>query len=280
MAIPRPSTNVIRLAACAAPPNRRMDLTVAPHLRNALPARTSAAANAGTMGAASCGHGRDSAMPCPTAATLASSSSPTPARPNHRNGARFPVNSQRRVVTRDVDDPRVSVAATTSTRRAPADLQQPGRLDCRRVPHVAACDQRDDGATPDRLWMRFQQRSDRKRGRQVPHLVGQDDQFVCSRVETARRLDELHDAPPDPPPGGTLRRIAESATGMGTRHAAARRPNGCPTHALPAERSMPGPPRAAVRSACTGIRLPDGAAARSGWLRRPLVTVGFPTTPR
>ena len=47
-------------------------------------------------------------------------------RRRHRRGRtagtapRLPVNSQRRVVTRVVDEGRVSVAATTSTRRAPA----------------------------------------------------------------------------------------------------------------------------------------------------------------
>ena len=41
--------------------------------------------------------------------------------------------------------------------------------------------------------MRFQQRPDGKRGRQVPHLIGQDHQFLWLRVEAARRLDELHE---------------------------------------------------------------------------------------
>ena len=38
-----------------------------------------------------------------------------------------------------------------------------------------------------------QQRPDGKRGRQVPHLVGQDHQFLRVRLEAAHRLDELHE---------------------------------------------------------------------------------------
>src|ERR1700760_1280341 len=125
MPIPSPSANSAKLAARAGAPNWLTDLTVTPHLRNTVPARRSAAARLGTMGAADCGHSPRSATLRPTLATLASSASPTPARPNHRNGSRLPVSSQCSVVTSEVDCLWVSVAATTLTLRAPADCSNP-----------------------------------------------------------------------------------------------------------------------------------------------------------
>ena len=193
MPIPKPTTKIAKLAACATAPNRRADLTVAPHLRNTFPARRSAAARVGTMGAASCGHCPDSAMRRPTSATRASSAAPTPARPNHRKGSRLPVSSQRRVVTSVVACGRVSVAATTSTDRAPADRNSPHTsiaAEYHMLRHAIS-----ETTLRSRKASGCAFSSDRmgSEGARIPHLVGQDRQFLWLRFEAACRLDELHE---------------------------------------------------------------------------------------
>ena len=277
MPIPKPSTNVAKVAACASAPNRRADLTVAPHRRNTFAGKEIRRRQGGhdggrvlrtlsRLGDASPHtgdpvefRGADPGPPEPQEGFAPAGQQP--AQGGHERGRLRPcvgrgdhldaTEHPRTAAARTPRSPPSTTCCGTRSGRRPCDSGRPRDA----LSAATGWEVRAPDTTPGRP------------GSPIPPAP------FRSRPP-ARRAPR---APPDPPQRGTAQRIAESATETETPRAVGRPPSGCPTRGRPAERSTHRRPRAAVRSANRGTRPPEGERCSAGRTSDAWVMAGFPT---